>query len=182
MYDETFRYTGLELQAYKKELVQHRMVLNYLTAITGGYCITLSTQFGVKCCTYITNNIDDPQEVINHKMDEILQLKWEFRRTHNVSLSTVGEEIVGWVSWLNPANWFSGFGNWVKELVSSIGKFLFLVIVVIIVVAVSVKCVLTVIQCSRRSNTVVMNLNEVIGVTNNDLYYDPEIELPRVMV
>lgn len=182
MYDETFRYTGLELQAYKKELVQHRMVLNYLTAITGGYCITLSTQFGVKCCTYITNNTDDPQEVINHKMDEILQLKWEFRRTHNVSLSTVGEEIVGWVSWLNPANWFSGFGNWVKELVSSIGKFLFLVIVVIIVVAVSVKCVLTVVRCSRRSNTVVMNLNKVIGVTNNDLYYDPEIELPRVMV
>ncbi|XP_075064043.1 uncharacterized protein LOC142151874 [Mixophyes fleayi] len=86
MYDDTFRYTGRELQAYKKELVQHRLVLNYLTSITGGYCVTLATQFGVKCYMYIINNTDDPKEVIDRKMDEILQLKWEFRRNHNSSL------------------------------------------------------------------------------------------------
>lgn len=75
---------------YREKLVKHRMVLNYLTAVSGGYCVNLSTQFGIKCCTYITDNTDNPQ-VIDHKMDEICQLKWEFGRSHNVSLSTVGE-------------------------------------------------------------------------------------------
>ncbi|XP_063777759.1 syncytin-2-like [Pseudophryne corroboree] len=179
MYDDTFRYTGRELQAYETELIQHRMVLNYITAVTGGYCVTLATQYGVKCCTYITNSTDDLTEIIDQKMDNILQLKWEFRRRHNLTLTAVSNELTGWVSWLNPRNWFSGLGEWAQNVIMSVGKFLLYILGVVIIIGLIFRCVR--ILTRRKHSTKLMSLRSGGIVTAADLIYDPSIETMGVI-
>ncbi|XP_063815081.1 syncytin-1-like [Pseudophryne corroboree] len=132
IYDSTFRYIGHELQAVRTELIQHRMILDYFIAVSAGYCVTLQTVYGVKCCTYITNDTN-PEDIIDEKMNEVIQLKNQFAITHNYT-SVIPDSYFSWLSWLNPNNWFHGIGGWIAGILSIIAKMLALLLVIYIVV------------------------------------------------
>lgn len=51
IYDETFLYVGYELQTFKMEFLQYRLVPDYLTTKRPGY---LETKFYIHCYNYIT--------------------------------------------------------------------------------------------------------------------------------
>lgn len=138
IYDDTFRYVGYELQAFKTELLQHRLVLDYLTAQTGGYCLTVESEMGVHCCNYITNDTTNPEEVINKKMDEAKRLKENFRKQNYDEDS----ENDSWWEWLNPATWFSGLGKRLSKAVYSCFKLLFIILVLILGGYSAYKCIL----------------------------------------
>lgn len=61
------------------KLLQHRLVLDYLPAQTGGYCLTLETKLEMHCCNYITNDTSDPEAVIDNYMNKARNLKENFQ-------------------------------------------------------------------------------------------------------
>ncbi|XP_063777625.1 uncharacterized protein LOC134927302 [Pseudophryne corroboree] len=99
LYDETFRYVGHKLKAFRNELLQHKLVLDYLTAQSGGYCLTLETNLGVHCCNYLTNNNTNPNAIITNYMNKAYDLKEDFKRAHYDPDS----EDDAWWSMFNPS-------------------------------------------------------------------------------
>lgn len=137
IYDDTFRYVGHELQAFKTELFQHRLVLDYLTAQAGGYCLTLESAYGLHCCNYITNDTTNPEEVVTRHMNEAKLLKEKFRRKNYDEDS----ENDSWWEWLNPATWFSALGKRIANAIYSCLRFLFIILVIILGIYAAYKCI-----------------------------------------
>lgn len=157
IYDTTFRYVGHELQGFKNELLQHRFVLDYLTAQTGGYCLTLETELGLHCCSYITNDTSNPEVIINEYMDEARDLKQNFR-TQNYDKDSKNDS---WWSWLDPSTWFSGLGTFLSNILYSCLKFIFIILVVILSIYACYKIGLCCIQKITHLSTAKTNFVQV---------------------
>lgn len=119
LYDRNFVLVATEMKMFKLELLQHRLVLDYLTASQGGMCAIV----GTACCNYMSNNTNIEDAIISH-VEKVRGLKQEFRTKHTekafINLS--------WLDWLNPTNWFSGLGEWFSGIVHG---FMYLIILVI---------------------------------------------------
>ncbi|PIO32632.1 hypothetical protein AB205_0208030, partial [Aquarana catesbeiana] len=62
LYDGNFIALAIELKMIKKEVLQHRLVLDYLTASQGGIC----TIGGTTSCNYIGNDTKTEDAIILH--------------------------------------------------------------------------------------------------------------------
>lgn len=92
LYDRSFVVLDTELKKIKKEFIQHRLVLDYLTASQGGMC----TIVGTGCCNYIGNYTKAEGAIISH-VERVQQLKlgfWEKKHTETAWVEG------SWESWL----------------------------------------------------------------------------------
>ncbi|KAM4040851.1 syncytin-1-like isoform 1-T3 [Anomaloglossus baeobatrachus] len=113
--------------AYTKQLIiitnQHSMVLDYLTASSGGFCQVV----GPSCRHFI-----NPEGLmqVTHDINQAERLKKGFKEAN-----ALGElPFPSWLSWLNPLNLFKGVGGWITGIIHYViqGAFIILVIAVLI--------------------------------------------------
>ncbi|XP_077320782.1 uncharacterized protein LOC143943102 [Lithobates pipiens] len=143
LYDMNIVMLDTELKMVKKEMLQHRLVLDYLTASQGGIC----TIVGTGCCNYIGNDTKAEDAIISH-VEQVQQLKLNFRKEHTETAWVEGSW-ESWTSWLNPANWFSGIGGWFAGILHGI---LYIVGIIVLIILI-IKCAPMLFKCCFKVTT-----------------------------
>lgn len=114
LYDRNFIALAIELKMIKKEVLQPRLVLDYLTASQGGICAIV----GTTCCNYIGNDTKTEDAIISH-VEKVQQMKVKFHKEYTETTWVEGSW-ESWLSWLNPLNWFSGIVGWFSGILHGI--------------------------------------------------------------
>uniref|UniRef100_A0A8C5PC20 Uncharacterized protein n=1 Tax=Leptobrachium leishanense TaxID=445787 RepID=A0A8C5PC20_9ANUR len=112
LYDKNFVIVASELKMIKKEVLQHRLVLDYLTASQGGMCMVL----GTACCNYVGNDTRAEDAIMSH-IQKVQDLKNQFRAAH---IETAWSGWDSLLDWINPLNWFKGLGGWFSGIFHSL--------------------------------------------------------------
>lgn len=103
---------------------QHTVVLDYLTAAQGGMCQIV----GPACCHYID---DSGTVLVQHDLERAKKLKEDFRKENSEDDWNLNWP--SWLSWLNPANWFTGVGGWLSGVLHAGAQILMIGLVLYIV-------------------------------------------------